>query len=79
MKISPIFIEREWRERFDKNYWVTNLIFTIPIDTRVSSFLLEQEQRAGDKKFGTYFDRKWDYLIYNDSQKNYVDYNTITG
>ena len=77
--ISPIFIEREWRERFDKNYFVTNMIFTIPNDTSINSFNLSQESYASGKVLGTYFDRKWDYLFFNDPQKNYVDYNTLSG
>ncbi len=55
------------------------MIFTIPNDTSINSFNLSQESYASGKVLGTYFDRKWDYLFFNDPQKNYVDYNTLSG
>lgn len=80
MNVSSIFLEREWRERFDKKtYQVTTIIHNRNNNRDLSLPIKNLDWWPEWKKFGTAFDTKWDILFYNDPNKQYIDYNTISG
>lgn len=79
-RISPIFLEREWRERFVRStYQINPIIVTIPNDRSYDHTMLPWEDGPVGKRFNLPFDTRRDILFVAKDQSWYGGYGAVTG